>query len=228
MPFFLKRFFLRFLLILRTGGLFILVLLVGYRYLDQSLTEKIQDEIFNEDGMTSWVWVYAACSLALTLIFPVAVTLFTVGALKSRSLPALWDFIRRKTSELVREQMRALGMALLWGIPLVIPTFWKLFQFTFVPFVVCLDPQYALGNIHAPSRSSELVRRRFWSTAIITSVLFVFLPLFMVGLEDLRSWTDSPFSALVILTLEFTFTILGQLVLIRIWEKAHGSEFQVA
>lgn len=228
MPFFLKRFFLRFMLILRTGGLFILVLLVGYRALDQTLTAKIQDEIFSEDGMTSWVWVYAACSLALTLVFPVAVTLFTVGALKTRSLPALWDFIRRKTSELVREQMRALGMALLWGIPFVVPTFWKLFQYTFVPFVVCLDPQYSLGNIHAPSRSAELVRRRFWSTAIITSVLFVFLPLSMVGLDDFRSWSETPLPALLILILEFFFTILGQLILIRIWEKAHGSEFQVA
>jgi len=174
------------------------------------------------------VWVYAALSILTTLVFPILTTLVVIGALKAKSFAGTFRFVFRRLAQVLKEQMRAFGIAILWGIPLIVPTFWKLFQFLFVPLVVCLDPRYDSGNIHAPSRSAELVRRKFWPALLLSGVLFFALPLFIIGFEDSYTWTDEPIQLSLLVIFEFAATILGQLLLIRLWEKAHGTDFQLS
>lgn len=228
MSFAINRFLVRTMLILRSGGALLLVLILSYRWLDQQLTEKLQDEVFSNEGMSSMVWVYAALSILTTLVFPILTTLVVIGALKAKSFAGTFQFVFRRLSQVLKEQMRAFGIALLWGIPLIVPTFWKLFQFLFVPLVVCLDPRYDSGNIHAPSRSAELVRRKFWPALLLSGVLFFALPLFIIGFEDSYTWSAEPIQLSLLVIFEFAATILGQLLLIRLWEKAHGTDFQLS
>lgn len=228
MSFSLNRFFVRFLLILRTGGPLLLLIVLTYRLSDDEITRRLQDEVFSESGMSSRIWLYAGLSLVMALVYPVATTLITIGSLKTKSLLGSLAYLRRQASPVIREQMRALGISLLWGIPLIVPTFWKLFQFLYVPFIVCLDPRYSTGNIHAPRRSAELVRRKFWPTFFVATLMFLILPTIIIGFEGEAGAFDNPLKTALLTLIEFTILLTGQLLLIRLWEKAHGTDFQLS
>lgn len=228
MSFTLNRFFVRFLLILRTGGPVLFLMVLAYRLTDDEITRRLQDEVFSETGMSPWIWFYAGLSLVLTLMFPVLTTLLTIGSLKTKSFLGALAFVRRQLSAVIREQMRVLGVALLWGIPFILPTFWKLFQFLYVPFIVCLDPRYSTGNIHAPRRSAELVRRKFWSTFFVATLLFFILPVIIISFEGEPGFLRNPLETGILTFIEFALLLTGQLILIRLWEKAHGTDFQLS
>ena len=203
-------------------GLLLLTVYAAHSFLDQLLTDMIQQELMNPRGTSNWIWVFGGLSFALGLIGPLIVSFLALCAWRFPQVP-LGDVARRHFSYLVREEMRVLGSSLLWGILLLIPGIIRFFQCTFVSYVVLLDPDYSLGTTDALQLSQLRVRQVWGRLAILFIIFGAILPLVLTALDEWRSIFQQPLTALPLLLVELTILLLFQWLILRAWEKASRS-----
>lgn len=207
-------------------GLLLVLLFAVFLVADQTLTDKIQDELMSAEGTSNWIWVYGGLSFAAGLIGPLLTSFLALCAWRYPEQP-LAAVARRSFGYLVREEMRVLGKSLLWGLLFVIPGIVRFFQCSFASYVVLLDPAYQRGEVDALQRSWVFVRK-VWPRLL--GLLFVFglvLPLAMTSLDEWRSFSLHLGSATLLMFVELTLVLMFQWQVLKTWEKAHATDLPV-
>ncbi|GIL17885.1 MAG: hypothetical protein BroJett040_16360 [Oligoflexia bacterium] len=207
--------------ILRKTGIALFLFHLFITFSDQGLTQLMQTELNSKNGVGPLIWVYGLISLFLSLLSPLITILLVLAA--KQSLGVL-QFLGRNLNQLFIEEMRASGKALLWSIPLILPGVWKFIEFTFVPFVVIKDPDYALGKLDALRTSSLITRKYFFRLIGILFLFSVFFPLILTSFDEYKVPWNHLFLAPLIIFIEMCLSILLVLKLSQIFDSYTGGK----
>jgi hypothetical protein len=221
----MKKFFYNYLNILKKVGIILLVLTFSSTYLEQVLSQLMQNELGSPDGASFMLWIWASLSLLMSLLLPPILILLSMFALQKEL--TLGSFLKTNAEQLIIEEVRAIGKSMLWGLLFIIPGFIRIVQFAFVPFVVLRDPAYQRGEIDALESSTRTINSRIFK---IFALLFVFsflIPLISTAWDDYKLVTEHPISALIWIFVEMNLSVLLVLLLLKEWEKAHGIDIQL-
>lgn len=207
-------------------GLLIALIFTFNLFLDQVMTELIQDELMSEMGASAWIWVYGGFTFAAGLLGPLLVSFLALSAWRHQGT-SLLQVARQHLGYLVKEEMRVLGKTLLWSLLLIIPGIIRFFQLLFVPYVVLLDGTYQQGEADALKRSWVFVRR-VWGR-LLGLVLFFGLvwPVAFTSLDEWRSLRDQPLTAFPLVLVDLTVILTFHWLILKSWEKAHEPDVQM-
>jgi hypothetical protein len=187
---------------------------------EQLLMSQIEAELLSHEGAGPLLWIYIGLSALMSVILPVVSFLFIVAALGSK--PVISTFLEN-LEQLVIENLRALGKELLWGFLFILPGVMKYVQYSFINFIVLLDPDYQVGERDALATSQKLVNKRFFRVFSLVILFMLITPLFFAAFDEYSVFFMHPFSAVVIAAAETLTSILFVLLLLRQWESAHGT-----
>jgi len=218
----------RLILILRRRGWLLLLLVCATTLGEQFLTTKIEVELSSMDGASGWIWVDGIFSMLIGFLQPSLLLLICLACLRSKSEQSLESDFFKSFSALLKETIRAAGISLWWGFLLIIPGLIRFLQFSFVPFVVFLDPAYQRGEKDALKESTRLVNKRFFVVLCILITFTVVVPLALSSLDEWSLLLRHPFSGVLLCGLDVVLSVLSVLLLLRQWEKTHGTDFQLA
>jgi hypothetical protein len=212
-------------MILRRRGGILFVVTSGCTLIEQILTSKIEIELGSMDGASLWLWIYGGLSVVLSLVQPSVLILVCISSLRTTDDQTSYF---TELSCLVKESLRATGAAIWWGFLLIIPGLIRFLQFSFVPFVVFLDPEYRAGKKDALKESTRRVNQRFVQ---VLGILVLFTVLIPLGLSSLDEWSlllRHPLSGLALCALDVAVSLFSFLLLFQQWEKSNGSDVQLA
>jgi hypothetical protein len=176
-----------------------------YSYFDQKITQGMFEQMISMEGLDARIWLYASAAIALGLIYPVLILNLLVASL----LPQ-----KNSWSQALREQMRATGSSLLWGLLFVIPGFIRYFQLLFVPMVTLAHPQYQSGDLDALKTSRKLVHQHWLKLLFLTFLFALVLPLMLSGFDEQKLFSENLVSAVLLSMLE---TLLSLVFLSVLW-----------
>ena len=215
----------RFLQILKRSGLLLLLLMVAGNYLEQLLTNQLENELQSMSGASGMIWVYGALSVAISLIEPAVVVILAIAAL---SPEPLLQNLKQQWSPVFRESMRASGIAVAWGLLLILPGLVRFIQFSFVPFIVMRDPAYAAGKIDVLKVSTKLVNRRFLPVLFLVILFTAVIPFLSTLLDEWTVFSDHPITAIALSGIDVLASVLSFLLIFKQWEKSHVTDVQLA
>ena len=124
--------------------------LLIYQALDASLNDVLDILFKSPNGTPNWVWLIAAVSVLVNILFPVGISFWLLSAVKqNRSWEG--DF-----QQLLIETLRVWGKILLLTLALIIPGIWKWVSSMFVPYVVLFSKKYQTGEQDAIKVSQKI------------------------------------------------------------------------
>ncbi len=214
----------QFLTVIRRCGWALLILSILSNYGEQGLTHLMENELSSMEGASPWVWLYGAASVGISVLSPVIMSILVIAALLPSTVTAS---LQQHAQYVCKETLRAAGKSLSWGLLLVIPGLIRFLQFSFVPFVVMLDPEYDRGQKDALQESTRLVHRRFFKVTGILILFSILLPLLLTGLDEYSAFDQHVFPALLLAGLDAVISIFAILMLLNQWEKSHGTHVQL-
>ncbi len=204
-------------LVLRVGlPLFVWALLV--QFADQRLVEATQEEMSSENGAGVRLWIFGGLSMLTSITGPIFSMMMIFFAIRAPQSDGLISYILKNLSWLFKEQLRAAGKMIFWGMLFILPGLWKFFEFMMIPFIVCLEPRYQRGEVDALSISRQ-VFYRIWGRMIFAVVLFLLTSLILTSVDEFRSFAEHPLSAVALVLVDLSIFVLFQWVLLRFWEK---------
>jgi len=226
-----------FLMTLRRVGWFLAIWFILSQLFDQWLLRLTHEAMMADSGVQARVFGLAAISVLSSILVPLVATLTVLAGwhqvayettthTEDRSTTVA--FVQKHWEDLIREQLRAMGSIMMWSFLLIIPGLIRFFELCFLPWVVCFDSQYQKGERDA-LKESRRVFYLVWPKLTALLILFwIVVPLFLTTLDRFRSYFESPGTAIGLSLVDAVLFILFQWLLFRLWEKAHGTELQVA
>lgn len=191
------------------------------QYLDQYLVDAIQNEMASEEGAGFLLWIYGGLSMFISVIAPLVSALLVFYAVRSRAGESVFQYFGRHLSWLIKEQLRAVGKMISWGLLLILPGLWKFLEYSMLSFVVLFDPRYPKGEIDALQTARQFFYRH-WGKILAISAAFAICTLILTSVDEYRSFQDHPASAVLMVFVDLVLFILFQWSLLRIWEKSHA------
>jgi len=162
------------------------VLLLTLFYFLQSLAQRhfglsLQSGL-SETSFDFWIW------LTLFVVMSLVLKPFFVGIW-------IWAFLRYPVSITdfdfaVRENVRALGSILTYGLLFILPGIWRYLELFWLPWVVYLSSKYKDGQLDAFCASRKLFRKHSFGTiglVILTDVLIALLIEGFLGVDSFSS-----------------------------------------
>ena len=214
------------LTVLQAKPLWIFPLGLVYSLIDQTLTEKMTTLLMSSEGISPWVWFFGFFSILNNLLFPLAMMFVVLATLQRQ--PIL-DFFKKKFSLGIREQLRATGKVILWGLLFILPGFYKYLRLIFVPFVVAANPQYHQGEVDALANSHQLTQgANLFKVLGLTVVFAVIFPVFLSGFDDYRLLLETPLTAIPLVCVETFLTTFFVCCLFHLFLKASGTRLAEA
>ncbi len=210
----------------KQSWLALLLLFVLQLIVSQYLTYAIEQ--FHALGREDLLLIVttAGIELLFTLLWTSALGIVLVTAAKyslqsiSRP-PTLFAEFTLHFNQLVIEQIRALASVLFRMPLLIIPALVRYVRLSFVPYVVLMDPNYALGKKDALIESSRLSRGRFF-LLLIYIVFSLFLPSLITDViigENESMIFANPFGVGFASLLTFGLTYLSALYLLSLYRN---------
>jgi hypothetical protein len=212
--------------VLRRAGFLIWPLGALGTFIDQWLSDLVSDQLASPTGASDTVWLWVGLSVLLALLFPMLIACLTLGA-SYRSAHSISALFQQRFSFLVREQLRASGVALLWCFALILPGIWRFLQFTFVTYVVLLDSSYMQGTVNALQKSQSIFRRVWGKTLLVLFFLGFLAPLAIASLDEYQHFFSHPLTASLSSLLQTSLTVSVFLLLARLAEKGGLNESHV-
>jgi hypothetical protein len=189
--------------------------------LDQWITMQMENHLMNPNGTSPWVWVYGALSLAVSLIFPLLGTLLVLSTLRGAS-PL--GFVTQNLNQSLIETLRAWGRVMLWSLLLILPGIYKFLQYLFIPFIVCLDPQYQRGEKDALQTARHLSHGRMLKLFLVVFLFSGVGPLLLAAFDDSKVLWRTPLPALLLCLIEMTWNLCFIFVLWKMYQRSVGHE----
>ena len=207
-------FFRRFVTVLSRAGLPLLLISIFSSFLEQILTQVMEKEMSSMSGASPLVWVYGGASILLSVLNPILISLFVIAALK----PApVGRSLVEHGAQVTKEVLRAFGKSISWGLLLIIPGVVRFIQFSFVTFVVLLDPDYELGQRDALKQSTWLVNRSFFQVLGVLILFSIVIPVLLTSFDEYTLFLVHPLAALGFSCLDVIFSTLCLLLLLQVY-----------
>jgi hypothetical protein len=218
------KFWTNFLVSLKRIGLIVWLIYTSSAWLEQLLTKKMELELASTEGTSNIVWFYAGASATLSLILPIFTFIFVIASLNPRPL---LDYLSSNLAQVVIENMRAAGKTLLWSLLFIIPGLIRFLQYAFVSIIVMIDPDYNLGKKDALKESTRIFNKSFIIVTFVILTFSILVPLVETQWDEYQSFNNHPLSALASTGLDSILSIIFVLLLLKIWEKKHGTHVQL-
>lgn len=190
--------------------------------LEQSLNKLVEGAIRNPDGVQTSILFYGAISIAWSVAFPILMTSVVLFFLCSETgfVGDLRSFLKRYLNQLYIEVVRSWGRSLLYGLFFILPGLWKFVKLSYVPYVVVASKTYDEGQIDALKASESIFSRNRFLTLLIFFGAYLFIPIFMAAMFDgYRSIFETPFSSLLLNSIDTYFIILVNFILFTIFKN---------
>lgn len=208
------------LMVLKAKPLWILPMGLVYALIDQTLTERMTSLLTSTEGISPLVWVFGFLSVMNNLLFPLLLLFVTLAAIQNRPTLA---FFQTSFSYAVREQLRATGRVISWGLIFLLPGFYKYFRLIFVPFVVAQNPQYMQGTVDALKSSQGLTAGgNFWKVVGLCLVFAGLFPILLSSFDDYRLLLETPLTAIPLVCVETFLSVFFVCCLFHLFLKASG------
>ncbi len=111
----------------------------------------------------------------------------------------LFPLFQKSVTPLAMESIRVAAHVLLWLIVFIIPGIIKQIRFSFVPFIVLLNPAYAQGEIDALKESENRIKGHTWPLFFVLTLSVAFDAL-LEFLTYSSPWLNQfPFRTLILL-----------------------------
>ncbi len=179
------------------------------------------------EGMDFRIWIYASAAILIGLCYPVLMIHFLVSSVHPQKNSFDSPFSSSFACAL-REQMRATGSSLLWGMLFILPGFVRYFQLLFVPMVALAHPQYAQGEIDALTVSRKLVRTQWKKLLGLVIVFTIILPVLLSSFDEYKIFSRSLWTALPLSLLEsflsLIFISLIWILFLKAFNMQHNSQ----
>lgn len=210
------RFFKR---VLSRIGVALLLWHIGLHFIDQQLVAATQAELQSAHGAGASLFLFAGLSMLAAIIGPVVSAIAVLFSLQRHE--NFVQYVANRVTYLVREQMRAMGKVIAWGLLFILPGLWKFLEYSLLPFVVCMDPRYQKGEIDALQTASRVFYRN-WGKVILIVFCLMLISLLGTSIDEYRSFALHPFSAVALVTVDLVIFLSFQWLLIRLWENDHA------
>ncbi len=205
-----------FVVIKRAGwGLFSLWVLSNYT--TQVLTHLIEQSISSFEPSASSVWIYVGALAFISILVPIISSCLIVAT--QISAPIMQSVFQYGPS-LCKETLRASGKSMLWLFLFILPGFIRFLQFSFVGFIVMLDPEYGRGHKDALKESTGAVNRRFFRVLVILTLFALFVPFFLTLLGDWAIFHQHPTAAVGLSGIDTILNIICTLLLLHQWRES--------
>ena len=189
--------------------------LLIYQALDASLNDILDILFRSAEGTPNWVWLIAAFSVFVNILFPVAISFWLLSGIKeTRSWST--DF-----QQMLIETVRVWGKILLMTLAFVIPGIWKWVSSLFVPYVVLFSKNYQAGQLDA-IKTSQKIFKKVWLRTLAVLVLFsIVIPLVVTSsFDEYREIWVHPFGATVLGIVEYLSLTISLFLLLAFYMKA--------
>lgn len=134
------------------------------------------------------------------------------------------QYLGEHFQQLIIEQLRVMGSILLWFLLFIIPGLWRFVQLVYVPFVVLFDHEYKSGHRDALETSKRVFYKAPLQTLCALLLIFVLWPLLStLFFDEYLIFSQYPLQAFFIVCLEAGLTLIGLLVLYKIFSKSRRS-----
>lgn len=185
--------------------------------LDQWLTGQMEALLMSPQGTGKLVWFYGGISLVWGVIYPLMGLLLILSTLQPLPFLTFW---RRSFPQALIELMRAWGKSMLWSFLLILPGIVRFVRYLFVPFIVCLDPEYQSGDREALLRSRELSKGRLGKLFGLFLLSSVFIPGLMTAFDEWKIFSMHPLSASFLCFMEMILNLCFSLWLWKIYQRS--------
>ena len=189
--------------------------LLIYQALDASLNDILDILFKSPNGTPNWVWLIAAASVLINILFPVGISFWLLSALKAdRSWAG--DF-----QQLLIETLRVWGKILLLTLALIIPGIWKWVSSLFVPYVVLFSKDYQQGQQDA-IKASQNIFSKVWGRTLAVLILFsIVIPFYVTtSYDEYREIWVHPIGATVLGIVEYLSLTISLFLLLSFFVKA--------
>lgn len=178
----------------------------------------------NPLGASNWVWALGALSLLLNLIYPLIALLIVLSQMSAAEELNGVSFLRRMFASNLIEEMRAWGNSMLWSFVFILPGLIRFLRYLLLPFVVCFDPLYQIGQRDALKRARDLSRGSLGKLLLVFCFFAVIFPLLLSSLDEWKLVWNTPLPALGICLLEMLLNICFILCLWKIYQRSLSHE----
>lgn len=192
--------------VIRRSGIYLFTFGILGLVIQQILTKLVQDQISSLTG-TSQVSLFGYGFLLMLAGFVHPAMMFFF-ACSSQSHLGIKKFFETRFNQLLIELTRAMGSILSWSLLLLIPGVFKAIRYSFVPFIVCLDPEYDQGKRDALTQSESLANGKMLSLIGIFLLFELAIPLVMTIWEEYQIIWETPISAFILMAVEVLFSTL--------------------
>ena len=168
-------------------------------------------------GAGKLIWFYAALSILWGLFLPLIELVLIISVLQPHPILEFW---RRSFSLSLIELMRAWGKSMMWSFLFIIPGVVRFVQYLFVPFVVCLDPLYQLGERDALAQSRKLSRGRMGRLFFFFFLSAIVVPALLTVVDEWRPFVTHPVSAFLICILQMIINLTFSFWLWKIYQRS--------
>ncbi len=191
-------------------------ILVASLVVDQLLTAQFEKTLSSPEGIGAQIWFLGLASILNSLIFPVIIYLLCFHALFNLKSQ---NFARQLNQTLI-ETVRSWGSILLWGLFLLLPGIFRMYELMFVPFVVNLSSAYDNNQADAFKLSTEFARKYIWRLSGILFLFQVVFPLLLTAtLDQYRNFLKHPLSATALSSIDLLLTLSSVFILSRIFVR---------
>jgi hypothetical protein len=190
--------------------LFAIVLLANIS--EQYLNLKLQVEMRSESS-TFFLIVFVIIFTNLAAVF-IQEAVFLTNI--ERHQPLHQFTIGSRYADLIKENLKAIGSASLWMFVFIIPGFIRWIQYSLLPFVVFLNPEYQNGDREALAFSRAIVKRISWKFYLLWFFFNLLIPAgFTILGGEYESFKDTPIIATL---LSFAESLIFWSWLLILWE----------
>lgn len=194
---------------------------------EQFLVRQIERLINSADPSTLSLILYGALHLLNGIIFPTLVSVLVLSRLRNaHQIPAAASYKIEASpfEQLFIETLRSWGMTIWWFFVLILPGLYKFIAYSYVPYIVFLNPAYDHGQIDALKASEQQFRRRWMATTLVFIVFYFVFPIMLSSfLDSYRDFNNTPFLAILVSALNGLISLLAFLLLAEMFLRDNPS-----
>jgi hypothetical protein len=183
---------------------------------EQYLNMKLQIEMRSESSAFFLIVFLIVTTSLFGVFLQEAVFLLSI----ERHQPQHQFPLATRFIDLIKENLKAIGSASLWMFVFIIPGLIKWIEYSLLPFVVFLNPDYQKGDREALSLSIALVKKSFWKFFLFWILFNCVIPICLSVMGgEYESFKETPLIATLLSLIESLIFWSWMLILWDFYEE---------
>lgn len=205
----------------------LMLLFISNSLFEQFLMRKLEQTLRGSELATFNLFFFGSLNILSSLLFPSLISLFTIFFILRPERLFFLYISKNHIESFIIETLRSWGKMIWWGFLFILPGFYKMITYSYVPFVVLMSKSYARGEIDAIEESERVFSQKKIASFITLLSFQLLLPIMLSSLLDsYRNFNETPLLALGSSILQGMLGLLGFLVLLEIYNQTQSSEMK--